>query len=167
MKPDDFEQRLAQTRFRQPPRAWRDEILDVARDAASQTPDRVAPASRPIGAPAWRVLWREWFERVPAPWTIVAAAASVVLLLHGVGSGLERPLRPLPASQIGAVTWPAVLAAGRQYQAEVAALAAPEAPDAEASDKDRSHPPADVGRPRSEWRPGRIMPATEGVRGFA
>ena len=71
MNPDDFEQQLQRQSLRQPPAAWREEILAAAR--ANIRPARSATESD------WLVGWRAFLARIPLAWGAVAAVWAVII----------------------------------------------------------------------------------------
>ena len=80
MNPDDFEGQLERQMLRQPPAAWREEILSTAR----------ANIRPPAAADNIRLLtgWRALLARIPVAWGAVAA---IWLMIIGVNSWLSGP----------------------------------------------------------------------------
>ena len=80
---DPLEERLSQTTFRQPPAAWRDEILSVAADARRRSADAL-PEPRLVTSSAtisWAQQLVAWLRGIPTEWT---AAAALWVLIVGV-----------------------------------------------------------------------------------
>jgi hypothetical protein len=79
MNTEDFEKRLQGQVLRQPPAAWREEILTAAR---SRIPDPNAAAGSQLPA-GWRLLW----SRFPVAWGAVAAMWLVIIGVNSLMSG--------------------------------------------------------------------------------
>jgi len=80
MNPDDFEKQLERQTLRQPPAAWREEILATAR-ANIRPPAAANNISLLTG-------WRALLARFPVAWGAVAA---IWLMILGVNSWLAGP----------------------------------------------------------------------------
>jgi hypothetical protein len=107
MKPDDFERRLQRQPLRQVPAAWRGEILQAARVAASQgpTPDASARRSMAEGArPSWlsTLFWPN-----PKAWGALAAVWVMIfatnLWLRDKPASVAQTLAPPPQEVIVAL----------------------------------------------------------------
>lgn len=100
MKMDNFEKRLQRQPLRQPPAAWREEILASAR-ANIPTSGHACTSELLTG-------WRALLARIPAAWGAVAALWLVIL---GVNSLLSGPAitkiasTPGPASHEPMTVW--------------------------------------------------------------
>src|SRR3954471_2052344 len=81
-KPDPFEQELQQQRFRRVPSAWREEILKVAREAATQKAPPTSAARDSTAANGWKRLLADLLWPHPAAWGGLAATWLVILVLN-------------------------------------------------------------------------------------
>lgn len=81
MKTEDFETLLQGTPLRTPPSAWRAEILQQARPAASAAKSFFLPGSELLSR-FWDTVRREWLWPHPAAWASLAALWAVSLLLQ-------------------------------------------------------------------------------------
>jgi hypothetical protein len=82
MNPDNLEQRLRDLPVRSVPGAWREDILQAARQAAHPREE-----SAKAGLAPW---WRVWLWPCPEAWAGLAAAWCVILLMH-LASGERQP----------------------------------------------------------------------------
>ena len=138
MKPDDFEKQLQRQPLRQPPAAWREQIL-AATQANIPREKRVAETELLTG-------WRALLARIPVAWSAVAA---VWLFIVGVNSWMSGPVitiataAPSPASHEAMTVW-------NLQRAEIGLLAngMPEIPEFTPRRETPGTPP----RPRSDRR---------------
>jgi hypothetical protein len=110
MSMDDFEQQLRSQPLREPPAAWRQDILGAARAKAGTT-------ARPAAA-EWLAGWRALWARLPVAWTAIAA---LWLFIFGVNALLPGPSAMKVATAPGAA--PSPMAAWRLQRAELSLLA--------------------------------------------
>jgi hypothetical protein len=110
MNMDDFEQQLRSQPLREPPAAWRRDILGAARAKAGA-------ATRPA-ADGWLAGWRALWARLPVAWTAIAAVWLVIL---GVNCLLPGPGVMKAAAGPGEAQSP--MAAWRLQRAEMSLLA--------------------------------------------
>src|SRR5436190_23565916 len=86
---DDFEKRLRRQAQRPVPAAWRQEILDAAREAAS--PRRSALLTHSCLLSALQCRLTAWLWPHPTAWACLAAVWFVVLSLNFISREPARP----------------------------------------------------------------------------
>ena len=79
MNTDDFEKQLERQSLRQPPAAWREEILAVARANIRSA----SPATEPGIVAGWQTL----LARIPVAWSAVAALWLIIIGANSLVSG--------------------------------------------------------------------------------
>jgi hypothetical protein len=148
MNTDDFEKQLERQSLRQPPAAWREEILAAA--CAS------IPASAPARESELLAGWRALLARIPLAWGAVAALWLVIIGANSLMSGpaikmVAKSSAPASARHEPMTVW-------NLQRAEVGLLAnrLTGAPDVEPMRVSPNAPP----RPRSDRR------REEGFGGF-
>lgn len=82
MNPNEFETRLQRIPLKQPPEAWREEILTAAAHAAEDVRRRVEPVGELTFAAAWQRRLRELLWPHPAAWGAIAAAWLAIIALN-------------------------------------------------------------------------------------
>lgn len=136
MNTDDFEKQLQRQSLRQPPAAWREEILAVANANIRN--------EAPVGEPGLLAGWRTLFARFPVAWGAVAALWLVIIGANSLVSG------PSITVSAGASAPRVAMAAWSLQRAQVNLLAngLTDLPDIAPPRETPSAPP----RPRSERR---------------
>jgi len=136
MNPDDFEKQLQHQPLRQPPAAWREEILTIAR----------ANISKSASARESELLagWRVWLARFPVAWGAVAALWLVIIGANSLVSGPSIAVSAsAPAPRATLATWSL-----QRAQVNLLANGFGDFPDLAPPRETPSAPP----RPRSERR---------------